>query len=467
MAQQVSAETPVSLVRQLGATSATALVVSNMVGTGIFVTTSFLAGDLANVPSILAIWVVGALIALSGAFCYSELGVNFPSSGGEYVYQTQAYGPVFGFMTGWVSFFAGFSAPIAGAALAFATYLGYFSPALKQGQTYFKIWEFSFGAQQVAACALIIGMTLVNLFDIRVVARLQNFFTAFKIGVLLVLIIFGFASGAGNWANLSTDAVRTSSLPLMAQFFISLCFIYNCYSGWNAATYVAEEVKQPAKTLPWALAAGTLLVALLYLVLNVLFIYAIPLEQMKGNFAVGSTAAANLFGAGIGGTFAAAMALALFASVNAMIIIGPRVYYAMAKNRAFFPFAADLSPRTRTPIKAILLQCLCACVITMTPLPNLMLFVGFTLNIFAVITVTTIFVHRKRPNWQRLKIVNFLYPLFPMIFIIAGLWVTYFGLTSAPTISLTAFGLIAAGALVYYFRIKDSQLTASSTVAGD
>ncbi len=450
----------VSLARQLGLASATALVVSNMVGTGIFTTTGFLAGDLGSVPLVLMIWFVGALVAIAGAFCYSELGVNFPSSGGEYVYLTQAYGPVWGFMTGWISFIAGFSSPIAAAALAFSSYLGYFFPALREGTPYFTIGTaLRFGPAEAVACSLIIAMTLVNLLDLKMVANLQNLFTSFKIGVLLVLCVAGFLAGTGDWGHFSMNAVRTSTGNVWAQFSVSLCFIYASYSGWNAATYVAEEIDQPAKTLPRALAFGTAIVALLYLALNILFIYAMPLEQMKGVIAIGSTSAAKLFGPGIAGTFAALMAVALFSTVNAMVTIGPRVYYAMAKNRAFFSFAGVLSERTRTPINGILVQCAFAMIVTMTPLPSLMLFIGFTLNIFTVITVASLFFFRGKPTWQKLPVVSFLWPLFPVFYIIVGLWIAYFGLTMEPKMSLTAFGIIALGALVYYFRIKDGVST--------
>src|SRR5512140_3538540 len=170
-------KTPV-LLRQLGIVSATALVISNMVGTGVFTTTGFLAGDLGSPRLVLLIWIAGALFALAGAFCYSELGINFPSSGGEYVYLTRAYGPTWGFMTGWVSFFAGFSAPIAAAALAFSDYLGYFFPAVKQANAQITIGsgDYSFkmgGAQLVAAC-LIALFTVLNFFGVRRIARIQN-----------------------------------------------------------------------------------------------------------------------------------------------------------------------------------------------------------------------------------------------------------------------------------------------------
>ena len=453
MAQQVS------LVRQLGVPSAAALVVSNMVGAAIFTSTGFFARDLGDVSLVLGIWVVGAFVALAGAFCYSELGVNFPSSGGEYVYLTQAYGPVWGFMTGWVSLIAGFSAPIAASALSFSNYMAYFFPQLKAGNEFLVFgpdWlTLRIGWAQVVAMLVIIAMTAVNFFDIKAVARAQNWFTAFKITVLVAFIAAGFLAGNGDWGNLSQNTPRASTLPIWNQFFVSLCFVSLGYSGWNAATYIAEELKQPKRTLPLALAAGTLCVTLLYFVLNVLYIYAVPLSVLKEPvYAVGSVAASRLFGPQIAGAFSLLMALALFATVNAMVTIGPRVYYAMAQNKAFFAMAGELSPRTRTPLKAIVVQGIVSILITATPLPDLMLFIGFTLNIFTVITVASLFIFRKRPNWEKLPVVSFLYPLFPVIYIVVGLWITYFGITSAPRHSFTALGLIAVGALIYKFRIQ-------------
>src|SRR5581483_2729466 len=322
-----------SLLRQLGIVSDTALVVSNMVGTGIFTTTGFLAGQLGSPLVILSIWLVGAVCALAGAFCYSELGINFPSSGGEYVYLTEAFGPTWGFMTGWISFFAGFSAPIAAAALAFSDYLGHFFANLRLDSATHLIgsgsWELKVGGAQILASAVIAAFTLINCLGIRRTARVQNVLTSLKVLIILTFLIAGFAFGQGSCANFTHSAVRNTATPLFAQFFVSLFYIYVAYSGWNAATYVAEELKHPARTLPLSLAYGTGLVAALFIGLNVLFIYAVPLEQMKGVVAVGALSAQHLFGPAIAGIFSAAMALSLLATVNAEVTIGPRVYYAM------------------------------------------------------------------------------------------------------------------------------------------
>ena len=450
-------QTAVPLLRQLGVASAVALVVSNMIGTGIFTTTGFLAGDLGSAWAVLLIYAIGAVVALSGAFCYSELGVNFPSSGGEYVYLTRAYGPTWGFMTGWISFFAGFSAPIAAAALAFSDYLGYFWPDLKQENAHYVIgsgpWSLRLGAGQALACGLIGLFTIINIFGIKTVSRLQNLLTAVKVGVIVALILLGFALGAGDWAHLSQPAIRTSSHPLPVQFAISLFFVYVSYSGWNAATYVAEELKHPARTLPLALAWGTALVALLYVGLNLVFIYALPLENLKGVIAVGSVTAAALFGPEVAGVFSALMAVSLVATVSAMVTIGPRVYYAMAKNGAFFAWASRVDPRWHTPVPAILSQGVVAMLICLTPFQELLFYIGITLNFFAFMAVASLFILRKRPGWQKLGIVSFAWPAMPLLFLVVSAWMFIFGMTLQWKVSAFAFLTVATGALVYRVRL--------------
>jgi APA family basic amino acid/polyamine antiporter len=446
------------LLRQLGIVSATALVISNMVGTGIFTSTGFLAGDLGEAWIVVGIWAVGAVIALAGALCYSELGINLPASGGEYVYLTRAYGPTWGFMTGWISFFAGFSAPIAAAAIGCADYLGHFWPALRQDQTFITLGSgalsFKIGGGQLAASGLILLFTVLNLFGVSRIAKIQNVLTAIKLLVIIAFVVLAFAAGTGNWAHFSQPATRTSQSSLPIQFALSLFWVYVGYSGWNAATYVAEELKRPERTLPIALALGTVVVAVLYAALNVVFIYSTPLDEMKGVVAVGSLAARNLFGPEIAGTFSALMALSLVATVSAMVTIGPRVYYAMAKNGAFVKAAARVHPRWHTPVFAIVCQGCIAVLMTLTPFRDLVTYIGFTLTLFAVLAVASLFVFRRQPGWQKTSVISFAWPLIPVLFILVGTWTLVVGLSVQPRVSLTGLATVAVGALVYHFRIR-------------
>ena len=459
----------VGLLRQLGFFSATALVISNMVGTGIFASTGFMAGDLGSAGLILACWTVGALFAVAGALSYSELGINFPSSGGEYVYLTHAYGPEWGFMTGWVSFFAGFSAPIATAALAFSDYLGHFYPGLRQANATVVFgsgtWALRLGPGQLLASGLIAAFTILNCLGVGRVAKVQNVLTSTKLLVITGFVFLGFAAGSGSWGHFATSAVRTSTSSLPAQFVVSLIYVMVGYSGWNAATYVAEEIRRPERTLPLALATGTGIVAALYLGLNLLFIYATPLESMKGVIAVGAQAASNLFGPRVAGLFSALMALSIVSTVNAEVTIGPRVYYAMAKNRAFFSIAASVHPRRHTPVAAIVSQGLCAILLTVSPFLELLVYIGMSLTLFTVLSVGSLFVfRRRRVGWQRLRALNFAWPLIPAAYIVVGVIMMAYGIFLHPMASLTAFGTVGVGALVYHFGVRPRHAANSQSV---
>jgi APA family basic amino acid/polyamine antiporter len=401
---------------------------------------------------------VGALFALAGALSYSELGINFPSSGGEYVYLTHAYGPEWGFMTGWVSFFAGFSAPIATAALAFSDYLKDFFPGL-QSTTALTIGSGAFslrlGGSQLLASCLIAAFTILNCFGVGRAAKVQNVLTSTKVLVIMAFVIFGFAVGNGDWSHFSQPAARTSTVSLPIQFLVTLLLVMFGYSGWNAATYVAEEVRRPERTLPAALATGTAIVAALYLGLNLVFLYSTPVEQMKGVIGVGRVAASNLFGPGVAGLFSALMAFSILSTVNAEVTIGPRVYYAMAKNRAFFSAAASVHPRWHTPVIAILSQGLCAMLMTLTPFRELVLYISINLTLFTVLSVGSLFIfRRRRPGWQRLRAVNFAWPLIPASYIGVGIIMMIYGLYTQPKTSLLAFATAGIGALVYHFGRK-------------
>ena len=449
-----------SLLPQLGLVSACAIVISNMMGTGILTSSGFQAGDLGDPQILLLIWAVGAVCALAGAFCYSELGVNFPSSGGEYVYLSRAFGLTWGFLSGWISFVAGFSAPIAATSIALAEYLTFFIPALGG-----KPWltagtgpsSLQVGPAQAVAVVIIGLLGLLNILGVKNSGRVQTALTGTKIAVFSVFIILAFTIGQGDWGNFSLVAVRSHpEVPVAQQFFVSLMWIYVAYSGWNAATYVAEEIKNPARTLPLALAIGTAVVAAFYLLLNVVFVYSMPLSVMKDKFQVFTLSAERMFGHEAAGVFSAFVAIALLASINAMMTIGPRVYYAMARNGAFLSAAGKIHPKYRTPVFAIIAQTVLAIIMSMTPFRDLMTYIGFTLNFFATMAVASLFFLRGRPGWQKLPVVSFAYPLVPAFFVTVGLWMTYQGLTKEPKVSFAGIATVLVGAVIYHFRLKNS-----------
>jgi len=310
------------------------------------------------------------------------------------------------------------------------------------------------GGTQVLAASLVALLTLLNCVGVTLVARVQNLLTVIKVLVIAAFVLLGLFVGQGSWANFGGVAERTATSPLTEQFAISLFWVMFGYSGWNAATYVAEELREPHRTLPRALILGTITVAVLYLALNVVFIYATPMETMKGVVAVGALAASELFGPRAAGVFSALMALAIVSTVNAMITIGPRVYYAMAKDGAFVNVAARVNRRSRVPVIAVLCQGACAMLMTFSSFPQLVTYIGFSLTFFTVLAVSSLFVFRRRPGWHRLPAVSFAFPLVPASYLLVGAWMIYFGFTLRPAISAAAVVTLITGAGVYYLTVR-------------
>ena len=448
--QDKPTESQSGLVRHIGIVSATALVVSNMIGTGIFTTTGFLAGDLGSPAMVILIWVVGGGIALAGALCYVELALNFPRSGGEYVYLSEAWGPAWGFINGWISFFAGFSAPIAAASLAMSAYLG-----LSDASRVIPLGPLTlhFGDAQLTACAVVAVFTLLNVFGVRDVGRLQTVLTGLKLLVIGGLLALGFTIGQGDIRHLSLSVERTSELALFEQFAISLVFVFFAYSGWNAATYIAGEIERPERTLPIAILIGTATVTVLYVALNALYVYAVSLDDLKGIVAVGATVASALFGTEAGRFFSLALALSLLATVNAMCLVGPRVYYAMAKDGAFFSIAAKIHPKWKSPWVAVIIQGICALLLIILPtFRGLVVYIGFTLYLFTTLSVLGLFKLRRRPGWKKFSWLSRSYPLIPLLYVAMSGWVLVFSVRAAPVASAMALATVVAGALAWQLR---------------
>ncbi|MDH3511627.1 MAG: amino acid permease [Gammaproteobacteria bacterium] len=443
-------ESQAGLVRRIGIVSATALVVSNMIGTGIFTTTGFLAGDLGSPAMVILIWVVGGAIALAGALCYVELALNFPRSGGEYVYLSEAWGPSWGFINGWISFFAGFSAPIAAAALAMSAYLG-----LSDGGRLVPLGLLTLhlGDAQLVACAVVAMFTLLNVLGVRDVGRLQTALTVLKLLIIGGLLVLGFSVGQGDPGHLSLATERTSDLSLFEQFAISLVFVFFAYSGWNAATYVAGEIQRPERTLPVALFIGTAGVTTLYVALNALYVYAVPLEDLKGVIAVGAAVASALFGAEAGRLFSLALAISLLATINAMCFVGPRVYYAMATDGAFFSIAARIHPKWNSPWVAVVMQGICALLLIVLPtFRDLVVYIGFTLYLFTALSVLGLFKLRRRPGWKKFSWLSRSYPLIPLLYVAMSGWVLVFSIKAAPVASGMSLATVIAGALAWHLK---------------
>ena len=440
-----------NLERKLGLFSVTNIVIANMIGVGIFTTSGLLMADLHNPTLMLVLWIFGGLIALAGALCYGEVGAAMPKAGGEYVFLSEMYSPMLGFLSGWVSFIVGFSAPIAASAVGFSEYLFRALPVLfKWGDLDVEITKKFF------AIIIILVFTLIHLQGIKFGSKVQNYLTVLKILLLAGLIIVGFTLGNGTMSNFSVEMDSSFNLGGWKTMALALMWISFSYSGWNASTYIGSEIKDPKRNLPWSLFIGTGVVILLYLLLNVLFVYAIPPKDMEGVIAVGGLAVNNLFGSSADQLFSLLISIALFSSISAFIILGPRVYYAMAVNGHFFKFAGKVSPKGKVPSSSIIFQAIISIIIILAgTLDQIFTYMGFALSIFPILVAFSVFKLRKTGK-SVLKLPGF--PWTPIFFIITGLVLHVLAYLERPIESSIAVFTVLIGIPAFYiFRKEKNQ----------
>ncbi len=373
-----------NLQRQIGLFPAVNIVVANMIGAGIFTTSGLLLAEIHHPGWLLILWAAGGLLALSGALCYGILGAAMPEAGGEYRYLSRLYHPMFGFLSGWISFFVGFSAPLAASALGFSEYAARAFPSA-------FAWGPHAATTRFVAAAAIIGLTFVHLRGVVLGIRVQNVLTAGKVLLIFAFVAVGFAIGTGVIGRAVQESLVSSPITWKTAG-LSLMWIMFGYSGWNASGYIGSEISNPRRNLPWSLILGTGLVTVLYLALNALFVYAVPASELEGVIAVGGLAAERLFGTGGDRLISMLIAFALLSSISALIILGPRVYYAMAKDGLFFQRVMQVHPRTHVPYVSLLVQCGVAVVMVVSgTFDQILTYMGFCLGIFPLFAVIGIF----------------------------------------------------------------------------
>ncbi|MFP4428795.1 MAG: APC family permease [Desulfovermiculus sp.] len=439
------------LVRQVGPFSATVLVISNMVGTGVFTTSGLIMQELQDPLVMLLCWMCGGIFALCGALCYGEMGARFPRAGGEYVFLRESFGRMAGFLSGWISLIVGFSAPIAAAAVAFATYLFSAFGLETEGKMpieFFGVQVVLLSPVNLTALVTIIVFSLLHFHSVGMGSRIQNLLTVSNFLLILIFVGAGFLFGAGSAAHFEQSLNPSAFSP--QAFAVSLIFVSFAYSGWNAAAYLGEEIRNPGRNIPLALIVGTLLVAGLYLLLNAVFVYSMPAEHMEGLIDVGAKSARLLFGATAGRLLSLAVALGILSAVSAMIMTGPRIYYAMSRDGVFFTRLAKLDAERRTPACSIALQGGIACVMVLTAaFDALLVYIGFTLSIFAMLTVVgMMYIRRIHPDIAA-KFRTPAYPLPPLLFISGNVWIVWYMIQSRPVSALFGLGTIVVGSLIY------------------
>ena len=439
------------LERKLSLSDATALVVSNVIGVGIFTTPAVIAALVPGPGSMLALWLVGGILAFAGAVTYGELAKLCPRAGGEYNYLSHAFGPLAGFLSGWTSLIAGFSGAIAACAVALVSYLGRYFPTQTSADPIgsFTLLTTTIGISRrsLFAAAVILLFAMIHMCGLGPGRLAQKILALLILAALVVFIVAGFGFGRGSWLHF--HAAGASFSP--KDWLLALIPVMFTYSGWNAAAYVSEEVRDPRRNVGNALALGTGIVLVLYLALNALYIKALSLREMSAAINVGDIAAQRLLGVA-SGFITPLLVVALLGALSAMTIAGPRVYFAMARDKAFLAPFSRVSPRFRTPALAIGLQSAWSIVLVLLGgFEQILIYTGFAIVLSSGATVTALYVIRRRRGLRERSLRTI---AVPGVFFLACLLMVANAVYRAPKPSFIGLFVIAAGIPVFLFSRK-------------
>lgn len=451
-----------NLVRRMGLFDSTMMMVGIVIGSGIFLITGFMAESLPSTGMILLAWVVGGLLVMAGALTFGELGASFPQAGGQYVYLREAYGKLPGFLFGWILLLVSMGGAIAAAAVGFATYLGYFFPALSMDNILLSVQlptgQYTLAAGQIVGVVAIVLLSGVNFVGAGLGKTVQNIISVIKITTILGLVILGLTLGKPTPFNGSESIVNGASpgfSQLLIGFGVALIAVSWAFDGWHNINYVAGEIKNPKRNLPLTLILGTLLITFLYLMVNLVYVRALPIEEMRGAARIAEKAGRSLFGGPSAGIIAAAVLISTFGSLNGVIFAAPRVYFAMARDRVFFQKAADVHPKFKTPHVAILIQSGWACLLALSgTYEQLFTYVTFINLIFWIAGTASVFrLRKKNPDLPR-PYKTWGYPVVPIFFLIALSGILINTLLNRPVESLAGLALTLLGIPVYLYWNK-------------
>jgi APA family basic amino acid/polyamine antiporter len=447
--------TPV-LERRLGPFDAAAIIIANVIGGGILFRSPAVAAAVPDATWFLLAWIAGGVLAFLGAMAYAELAALRPKAGGEYVYLREAFGPLAGFLTGWTSFVAGFSGAMAASAIFLIVTLDRFIPGVANSTPLLAIPipfasnAITFSIHTIAASAVVIIAALIHIRGVGPGRLASNVLTTLKIVSLVVFIAFGLTAGTGSPSNLTQTAGSVTMTGLLFAF-IPVMFTY---SGWNAASYMAEEIRDPGRNVPRSLMLGTAAVIAIYALINVLYLYVIPIGELAtlGGRSILDVVGDRLLGERAGDIMAVVAIISLAAGINAWTFAGPRVYFAMARDNAFFKSAARVHPKYKTPAASIIAQAALTIALILTgSLDSIANYVGFAITLFAGTAVAAVFVLRARePNAPRpFKALG--YPWTPAIFVLVSAAIVVNAFYSDTRVSVTGTLIILAGIPLYYY----------------
>ena len=453
-AAPVASTDPQLLERRLGPLDAAAVIVSNVIGGGILFTPPQVAASVPSAILFLSTWVAGGLLAFAGAMAYAELATLRPRAGGEYVYLRDAYGPLAAFLTGWTSFVAGFAGAIATTAVVFPMYLGRFVPAAGSDAPFFVLpivpgaLQLTFSPQTICALVLVWGLAFVHLRGVGPGTLVGNILATLKISALVLFVALGFSFGVGEGANIT----QGGAVP-PTSWLLALIPVMFTYSGWNAAGYIAEEIRDPGRNVPRSFAIGTASVIALYVALNALYLYVFPIDQLaKVQGSVLDLVADRLLGGAAGNVMSVVALISLSASISAMTFAGPRVYFAMARDGLFFRRLAAIHPRYRTPAVAIVAQSVWSSILVLSAeTTKLVNYTGFAITLFLGLAVAGLFILRAREPHAERPFRAIGYPVAPAIYVVASVLILLNGLWRDPGPTGAGAIIIALGIPVYFW----------------
>ncbi|MCC6140264.1 MAG: amino acid permease [Nitrospira sp.] len=426
---------------RIGWFTASCVLVSNIIGGGIFTTTGIMARDLGDPQLILLLWFIGALFAVGGAIIYGELGSQLPHAGGDYVYLREAYGPLVAFLSGWTSFTIGFGAAVAASAISFSSYALRVVP----------VQDESGWIAKSLSLALLWSATLIHCRGVQTGGRMQLVLTTTQVVAIGGLILGGLSSVIGQGRHFAAAPIAQE--PTLGTTAVALVIVTYCYLGWNVAGYIAADIENPQKTLPRIMIGGTTFVATIYLLLNVVYLSALSIAELAQEpiVPVAEKAAAALWGAQGGQGVAALLCLSITGAVSAMTWAGPRVYWAMARDGMIAPWLAQVHPRTSAPVRAIVFQSLWASLLILSgTFEQLLVYSGLVLSLFMALTLSTIFRLRQRTSTHAQHFRAPFYPALPIALVCGAAALVIFSILERPTESLYGAATVLSGIPLYY-----------------
>ncbi len=422
----------------VGTATAMFIAVANMVGTGVFTSLGYQIIGIQSPFALLMLWIIGGLLALAGASCYAELGAALPRSGGEYHFLSVIYHPAVGFVAGWVSLIAGFAAPTALAAIAFAKYAG-------------VVFD-SVSANHLAACSVIV-LSAIHGLHAALGRYFQDVFTILKIILILFFIVAGLSASEHQSLNLIPD-VRALSEMASPFYFISLVYVSFAYTGWNAAAYFVREIRNPERNLKKALFYATFLVMILYVFLNYVFLYVVPAGELSGRIEIGFIAGSRLLGEDGGAVISLIISVLMLSTIGAMVFIGARINQVIGRDYRLFSPLARVS-KLGTPLNAIFFQGLVTLFfIYSSTFEQVIVYATFTLMLMNSLTVGGVFILRFRAPRLRRPYRTWGYPFTPVFFLIANMAIIWYVCAERPVESLAGAGVVSLGFVLYYFNSR-------------